>query len=284
MTAASIGREGARFGVYPSEASLTLPVAASTILYQGTLIAVPLAGTNAGYCIPAAAAVGPVKIVGVAQYDVDNSAGAAGALNVELGQGLFDFVNSATTDAIDATMVGQPCYAADDSTVARAPGTAGTRPFAGRIVGMNGTKVIVQVGGPQADPFGNVDLALLAGADLSVTGQYLFMKMSAANTVVAQDTAGADCVGVLMNAPTSGAVAIVRVAGIAPVTAGGTIAAGLRIASTSAGTSKAAVAGTVSGSNVVGSYTLGIGLTAGAAAAQHRVLLSFSGVIPTTAA
>lgn len=284
MTAASIGRDGSRYGAFPVESSISVPVAASTTIYQGTLVAVPLTGTNAGYAIPAAAAVGPAKVVGVAQADVDNSAGVAGAAYVEVGVGVFDFANSSTTDALDATMVGMPCFAADDSTVARTPGTAGTRPFAGRIVGMDGTRVLVSVGGPQVDPQGNVDLPLLAGADLSATGQYLFMKVSAANTVVAQDTAGADCVGVLMNAPASGAIAIVRVAGIAPVTAGGSISAGARIATTSSGTSKAAVAGTVSGSNVVGSYTLGIALTAGTAAAQHRVLLAFSGVIPTTAA
>lgn len=284
MTAASTAREGARFGAFPCEFNLTVPVAASTTIYQGTLVAIPLTGTNAGYAIPAAAAVGAAKVIGVAQMDYDNSAGAAGAIYAEVGVGTFDFVNSATTDALDATMVGMPCYAVDDSTVARTPGTAGTRPFAGRVVGMSGSKVLVTVGGAQTDPQGNIDLPLLAGADLSTTGQYLFMKMSAANTVVAQDTAGADSVGVLLNAPTSGAIAIVRVAGIAPVTASTTISAGARIASTSSGTSKAAVAGTVSGSNVVGSYTLGVALTAGAAAAQHRVFLAFSGVIPTTAA
>lgn len=284
MTAATIGREGARFGAFPSEANLTVPVAASTMIYQGTLVGVPLTGLNAGYAIPAAAAVGPVKIVGVAQCDADNTAGAAGAVSVELGQGLFDFANSAGADAIDAAMLGQPCFAVDDATVARTAGAAGTRPFAGRVVGVVGAKVIVQVGGPQVDPFGNVDLALLAGADLSVSGQYLFMKLAGANTVVTQDTSGADCVGVLLNAPTSGAVAIVRVAGVAPVTAGGAISAGARIASTNTGTTKPASAGTVTGSNVVGSFTLGVALTAGAVAAQHRVLLAFSGVIPTTAA
>lgn len=283
MTAASIGRDGSRYGEHPIVSSLRLPVGADVTVYQGTALMVPLAGTNAGYAIPGAVSTTPVKVVGVALGDVDNASGSAGALFVEAAVGVFDFINSSSNDAITDSLVGQPCYLADDQTVARTPGTAGTRPFLGRIVGLSGSKVMVEVGSPQPDPLGNVDLALTAGADLS-SSQFLCVKLSAANTVTVVDGAGGDAVGVLQNAPANGAVAIVRVAGITQVIASTSVSAAARVASTNAGKTKAAVVGTVSGSNTTGSYTLGTALTAGTADAVHRVLLQPMGLIPHTAA
>jgi hypothetical protein len=290
MTAAAIGREGARFGEHPLESTLNLPVAAATRLYQGTLVMALLIGATAGYLTPAAATTSPAKVVGVAQYDVDNSAGAAAAKYADIDVGLFTFVNSATTDAIDATMVGQPCYAADDSTVARTPGAANTRPFAGRIMGMDGSLVIVAVGGYQADPFGCVDLPFLAGADYSVAGQNLFVKAGILNTVLTQDAVGGDCVGVLINNPASGAIAIVRVAGKAPVIASGTVAVWSRVATTAAGKTKVAqvtrcdASGASATAALTGSYTMGLALTAGVTDTIHQVLLQPMGAIPGTAA
>lgn len=285
MTAASLAREGARFGEHPVESTLNLPVAASTRIYQGTLLMALLVGATAGYLTPAAATTSPAKVVGVAQYDVDNSAGAAGAKYADVDVGLFSFVNSATTDAIDATMIGQPCYAADDQTVARTPGAANTRPFAGRIMGMDGTKVVVAVGGYQPDPHGSVDLAFLAGGDLSAA-QFLFMKGSGttANTVVTQTVAGGDNIGVLQNAPANGAIAIVRVGGKTSVVGSAAVNPWARVASTNAGKSKAAAATTVSTADVVASYVSGFALTLGAADAVHQIYLQPMGVIPTTAA
>jgi hypothetical protein len=131
---------------------------------------------------------------------------------------------------------------------------------------------------------------LLAGEDMSSSGQYLFVKLSAANTVVKQDTAGGDSVGVLMNTPASGAAAIVRVAGVAPVTASGSISAGARVASTNAGKTKATqvtrcdASGSSATAALTGSFTMGIALTAGTTDAQHRVLLQPMGAVPGTAA
>lgn len=284
MTAASSGREGARFGEQPLESTLTLPVAASTRLYQGTLVMALLVGATAGYLTPAAATTSPAKVLGVCQYDVDNSADAAGAKAADVDVGLFTFVNSATTDAIDATMIGQPCYAVDDQTVARTPGAANTRPFAGRIMGMDGTLVVVAVGGYQADPHGCIDLAFLAGGDLS-SSQFLFVKGSGttANTVVAQSAAGADCIGVLQNAPASGAIAIVRVAGKTTAIASGAINPWVRVASTNAGKTKAAAATVVSSTDVQASYVMGFALTLGASDAAHQIYLQPMGAVPTTA-
>lgn len=291
MTAASIGREGARFGLHPVLAVLTLAVAASTTCYQGTLAMVPLTGTDAGYVKPAAASVIPVKVVGVFQRDANNAAGAAGAISTEIETGVFDFINSSSIDAFDSTVLpGSPVFAADDQTVARTSGAAGTRPYVGRFVAMEGSKVLVEVGAPGPDAFGNVDLVLTAGEDLSSSGQYCFVKISAANTVVKNDTAGGDCPGVLMNAPANAACAIVRVAGVAPVLASGSISVGARIASDASGLAKAAAVTTcnASGSSataaLTGSNTLGLGLTAGVVSTTMRVLLARSGAIPGTAA
>ncbi len=285
MTAAAIGREGARYGEHPLESTLNLPVAAATRVYQGTMLMALLVGATAGYLTPAAATTSPAKVVGVAQTDVDNSAGAAGAKAADVDVGLFTFINSATTDAIDATMIGQPCYAVDDSTVARTPGTANTRPFAGRIMGMDGSLVIVAVGGYQPDPHGNVDLAFLAGGDLT-GAQFLFMKGSGttANTVVTQTVAGGDNIGVLQNAPANGAIAIVRVVGKTSVVGSAAVNPWARVASTNAGKSKAAAATTVSTADVVASYVAGFALTLGAADTVHQIYLQPMGVIPTTAA
>lgn len=291
MTAASAAREGARFGEYPIESTLNLPLAASTRVYQGTMLMVALVGAAAGYLTPAAASAAPARVVGVCDCDVDNSSGSAGDKRADVSCGVFGFVNSSSTDAIDATMVGQPCFAVDDQTVARTPGTANTRPYAGRIVGMEGSQVLVAVGGYNPDPLGCVDLFLLAGEDLS-TKQYLFVKPSGTtvNTVVANDTAGGDCVGVLQNAPASGAVAVVRTAGKTTAIAGGSVSAWSRIASTNAGKTKAAVSGRTDTSDagasndaLAGSFCLGIALTAGTADAQHQILLQPMGAIPQTA-
>lgn len=290
MTAASLGRDGSRYGTSPVVSYLTLAVAAAAICYQGTLAMVPLTGTDAGYVKPTAASTVPVRVVGVFTRDVNNGAGAAGALSAEVATGLFDFVNSSSVDAFAATDVpGTPVFAVDDQTVSRTAGSTGARPYVGRFVRMEGSKVVVEVGAPGPDAFGNVDLVLLAGGDLTGS-QYLFVKLSAANTVVAQDSAGGDCVGVLLNAPASGAAAIVRVAGVAPVTASGSISAGVRVASTAAGKTKASqvtrcdASGASATAALTGSFVMGIALTAGTADAQHRVLLQPMGAIPGTAA
>lgn len=292
MTAAAIGRDGSRFGTFPLVAMYTLAVAASAVCYQGTLAMVPYAGTDGGYVKPAAASTVPAKVVGVFQKDASNASGAAGAINAEVATGVYSFINSGTTDAIDATMVGQPCYAVDDSTVARTAGSANTRPYAGRIVGMDGSQVLVEVGAPTPDPFGNIDVPLIAAADYSSAGQYLFVKGSSTtvNTFATNTTAGGDCLGVLQNAPASGAVGLVRLAGRTSVYASGSISAWARIASDGAGKTKAAqvtrcdASGASATAALTGSFTMGIALTAGTTDALHVILLQPMGAIPGTAA
>lgn len=290
MTAATSDRAANRFGEDPIEACLSLPVAAAARIFQGTFVAVPLSGTNNGYAQPASASAIAQRILGVAKLPADNTDGSAGELEVVAETGIFEFENSGTTDAITDARYGQPCYAADDQTVALTPGAAGTRPYAGRVMGLSGSKVRVQVGGPQADPQGNIDIPLLAGADMSSTGINRFVKLSAANTVIVNDTAGGPCVGVCMNSPANGAVAIVRVRGVAYPLASDTISAATILASDNEGRTKEAVSGRTNTNDagatndpLIGSYALGQALAAGSVGVQHRVLLNQMGAIPQTA-
>tara|TARA_R110000737_G_scaffold204632_2_gene223421 strand:- start:2598 stop:2969 length:372 start_codon:yes stop_codon:yes gene_type:complete len=82
----------------------------------------------------------------------------------------------------------------------------------------------------------------IAGADLS-SSQYLFVKVSGANVVVAGD--GEAAVGVLWNDPTSGKAASVVRGGDPHVYAGAAIAAGIDIASDAAGKAVAATTGDI---------------------------------------
>ncbi len=89
----------------------------------------------------------------------------------------------------------------------------------------------------------------------------------------------------LQNAPTSGAIARVRVQGISKVIANATLADGDLVATTvTTGRAKAAVAGTVSGSNAVGSYAMGRLLADGASGVATTMLIQPQGLIPTTLA
>lgn len=114
-----------------------LPVAASTKIYEGALIALATVGANAGNVVQGQTAVGLVAL-GVAEKTVDNSTGTAGALTIVPRSGVFQFNNSATTDAIAAQHVGQLCYIADDNTVALTS-AGGTRSIAGLIVAVDVT-------------------------------------------------------------------------------------------------------------------------------------------------
>lgn len=93
-------------------AIVSLPVAAATMLYAGTLVAL----NAAGYAIPAADTAG-LKCIGRCEEDVNNLAGLAGALSVRVKRGCFLLANSATA-AVDPDDVGKVCYVQDDSTVA----------------------------------------------------------------------------------------------------------------------------------------------------------------------
>lgn len=104
-----------------------LEVAASTLIYAGALVAV----NASGYAVPGSTAT-TLRGIGRAEARADNSDGAAGAIRVRVGAGIYRFGNSASTDLIARDDIGKTCYIVDDQTVALTDGT-GTRSIAGKI-------------------------------------------------------------------------------------------------------------------------------------------------------
>jgi hypothetical protein len=258
-----------------------MPVLASTIILQGIMVAL----TAAGYLVPASADP-TLRVIGRSEEYVDNSAGASGAKTCKVKRGVFGWTNSGTTQALSDLHVGRPCYAVDNQTVALRNPT-GEYPYAGRVYDVDSDgKVYVEMGGtPPDDPSGD-DIFLLAGADLSTTGQNRFVGLNSSGAVVLAATAGQAALGVLVNAPASGAVAIVRRRGRIRCLFEDVVTEGVHVAvAVTTGRAKAAVAGTVSGSNVVGSYSMGVCIEEATGAGDLALIdVQPGGVIPTTLA
>lgn len=284
MTAATDNRYVEQRGLGPISGMIDAPVKAAATIFAGTIGAIDLSGN----AMPAGlVSGGSVKCLGVAVRKVDNSAGAAGDVRCTFRRGIFPMNNSATTDAITAADVGRPVYVVDDNTVART-NASGTRICAGRLFGMDGTTPLVEFGSFEENSV--IDLLIPAAADLSAA-QYLLMALGSGGTVNTCSAAGQQALGVLQNAPASGAIAIVRARGISRVIASATIATGVNLATTSAGKTKAAVAGKTDTSDagaandpLIGSFVMGIALTDGATDTAHQMLVAPMGAIPGTAA
>lgn len=281
MTALATERDTLEMGAHALVEQISVPLAATTKVYQGGIVCV----NAAGYGTPGAATYG-LKAVGRAEETVDNT-GSAGDLSVNVKRGCFKFANSATTDALTIADVGRDCYIVDDQTVARTNAT-GLRPVAGMVVQVDSDGVWVEFGPARFANGQPIELFLVAAADLSAK-QYYFVKVDSA-AKAALGGAGDFCAGVLQNAPAADAIAVVRVTGITNVIASGTIAIGAVLASDSAGKSKAAVLGKTDTSDggaaadpLLGSNVMGVALTAGATDTAHRMLLTHSGACPTTA-
>jgi phage portal protein BeeE len=106
------------------------PVAASTTIYAGTLVALD----SNGRVVPVSAA-STLRAVGRActrgGLSVwDNASGSAGAFDVEIEEGIFFWDNSSAGDAIAQADVGKVVYGVDDQTVAKTSNT-GARSVAG---------------------------------------------------------------------------------------------------------------------------------------------------------
>ena len=161
MTALALDRKTDQLGtapeVYPP--LLTYPVAAATIIYAGALVAL----NASGFAVPASASAA-LKCVGRAETKVDNSAGAAGALAVDVHPGVFFFDQGSGADAIVRANLGSYCYASDDHTV-NLTDAGGVRPLAGVILGLSAdyglTSGQIAVGVGMATPYG--ENPLLAG-------------------------------------------------------------------------------------------------------------------------
>lgn len=180
-----------------------LPVAAATTIRHGVMVAINLSG----YLVEVSADP-TLRVLGRSEEYVDNSAGAAGAKTCKVKRGIFGWVNSAGTLAVSDAHLGRIVFAVDNQTVALRNPT-GVYPVAGRVYDVDGNVFIEH--GVQSDQHGGADdIFLLAGADLSSTGQNRFVALDSSGDVVLAATAGMVALGVLINAPTSGAVAIVR--------------------------------------------------------------------------
>jgi len=92
------------------------PVAAATVIYEGSLVAV----SAAGYAKPAAD--GDTLFLGVCEKKADNSAGAAGAINARVKRGI-QYRVMALSGAAQAD-VGDAVYATADDTITKTAGTA----------------------------------------------------------------------------------------------------------------------------------------------------------------
>lgn len=84
------------------------PVAASTSIYKGAMVCV-----TGGYLVPAADAAGYSRVAGVANEQVDNSSGTAGAKTCGVVSGRA-FKMPATS--ITQAMVSSTMYVVDDAT------------------------------------------------------------------------------------------------------------------------------------------------------------------------
>lgn len=241
---------------------LAIGLAAAAHVYQGALVAINEAGT----LVPASAD-NTLFIVGVAEEEKDNTLGAASALSTVPRRGCFPFTNSATTDALSTADIGRPCYVVDDTTVART-NPLGSRPVAGIVAGIDaGGGVLVEVGAITRDHNGNCDHLVLAGEDLSTTGQNRFVSLNNSGAAVLAATAGMVAFGVLLNAPASGAVAIVRRRGLCRVVFSAAVAENILVAVTAtSGKAKAAVttkcdaSGASATAALTGSYCMGLTL------------------------
>lgn len=112
------------------------PVAASTTIYQGTMVFL----TATGYADDDTA-TGVNGFVGIAKEYVDNSSGSAGDLNVEVyAEGDFQLVGSGFAQAD----VGSVVYAEDNYTIGVSISSASV-PI-GRVIGyVSSTDLIVQI-------------------------------------------------------------------------------------------------------------------------------------------
>lgn len=126
--------------------SIDAPLKAAATVWQGGMVALEL---SSGFYVPATATLG-LMVVGRfnSEHSVTPSltAGAAnGSATARVEQGIFRYNNSSSTDAITVTELGDICYVVDDNTVARTD-AAGTRPAAGRVMGVDSAGVYVQLG------------------------------------------------------------------------------------------------------------------------------------------
>lgn len=152
-----------------------LGVAAATKIYGGSIVC----RNSAGYAVKGAAALG-LRVVGRANEQVDNSAGANGDLTIKVEEGVFLWANSAAGDQIGIADIGNRCFIVDDQTVAKTSG-AGTRSPAGRIVGLDAIGNVLVVMGDGETP--DRKIYVQARIETLVTGSTYYAVAPAAGRV-----------------------------------------------------------------------------------------------------
>jgi len=113
---------------------------------------------------------------------------------------------------------------------------------------------------------GSLVLSFKAGADLSAK-QFMFVKMSAADTVILRADATDKPIGVLQNKPTSGQIASVLVIGCTKVSSDAALTVGTLIGTQSDGQADAKTPGTDTTEYTCGQVIVASGAAAGLATA-----------------
>lgn len=122
----------------------TWKAAATQVFCQGSMILVK----SDGYAYVGVAYAGSSSgfVLGIAQYALDTTGLASGAVDVVFKPGTHgNFDNSTSTDAIAEDDRGKTCYLQDDNTVALTD-NSGARTAAGKIYDLadDGASVVVQ--------------------------------------------------------------------------------------------------------------------------------------------
>jgi hypothetical protein len=123
----------ARFG-----GNWTWPVAAGAKIFAGALVVL-----QAGVARPGFTGTG-LMAAGRADATADNTDGADGAIPVKVSRGVFSFASAGAADAVTAVHIGRTVHIVDDQTVALTDG-GGTRSAAGRVMGVDGRGVWVEI-------------------------------------------------------------------------------------------------------------------------------------------
>ena len=115
------------------------PLAANAKIYAGSIVCLDASGN----AVPGSTAT-TLKVRGLAQEQVDNTGGTAGAKRIESRRGVFQLANSASTDLITRAEIGSQCYIVDDQTVAKTSAT-NTRSVAGVVRDVDDGGVWVEI-------------------------------------------------------------------------------------------------------------------------------------------
>jgi hypothetical protein len=125
----------------PSRTGLrfSYPAKGGVLFFVGAIAAVDSA---TGFATRGTAST-TLKSAGIVQEQVDNTAGADGAVNVPTRRGIWRVANSAAADQLTLKDVGANAYIVDDQTVARTDG-GGTRSVAGIVCDIDPAGVWVE--------------------------------------------------------------------------------------------------------------------------------------------